>query len=60
MHNLRNDLVRLLTKTQDALEELDRFNIGSARSNMFDVNWQLRELIKRAESGLGADDDDLL
>lgn len=53
MHNLRNDLVRLLTKTQDALEELDRFNIGSARSNMFDVNWQLRELIKRTESPLG-------
>jgi len=47
--NTYKDLARLLTKTQDALEELDRMNVGSARSAMFDVNWQLRELMKRLE-----------
>lgn len=52
MHNLNNDLVRLLGLTQDALEELDRINVGEARSKMFDVNWQLRELIKRTERTL--------
>lgn len=43
------ELVKLLGHTQDALEELDRFNIATARSHIFDLNWQLRELIKRAE-----------
>ena len=43
------DLVKLLARTQDALEELDRVNVATARSHIFDLNWQLRELIKRAE-----------
>lgn len=46
MPSINQDLVRLLKKTQDALEELDRLNVAEARSKMFDVNWQLRELIK--------------
>ena len=42
----RNNAVRLLALTQSALEELDRFNIATARSHIFDLNWQLREVIK--------------
>lgn len=42
----RLDAVRLLRLTQDALEELDRFNIATARSHIFDLNWQLRDIIK--------------
>jgi CRP-like cAMP-binding protein len=45
----RLEAVRLLKLTQDALEELDRHNLGSARSLIFDLNWQLREAIKRIE-----------
>ena len=49
MTSNRQDLVRILQKVQTALEELDRVNVGAARSSMFDVNWQLRELLARVE-----------
>ena len=45
----RLDLVRLLKRTQDALEELDRFNVATARSHIFDLNWQIRTALKLAE-----------
>lgn len=45
----QRELVKLLARTQDALEELDRFNVATARSHIFDLNWQLRELIKVAD-----------
>lgn len=50
MRSLRADIVRVLKSTQAALEELDRINVGAARSAMFNVNWQLRELLAVIEN----------
>lgn len=46
MNNL--ELVRLLAKLQDALDELDRHNVGNARRAVFEVARDVREAVNNS------------